>query len=115
MAFLRLDAGHHPDDPALMALVGELSIKSADFRRWWAEHPVRRKAPGFKRVSHPMLGELEVATETMTLPDGAVLVTYTPEPGSPSADALRLLRTLSASSMTLGDAAGAQDRNSSTK
>jgi transcriptional regulator with XRE-family HTH domain len=115
VAYLRLDAGHHPDDPALAALVGELSIKSPEFRRWWAAHPVRRKEPGHKTLHHPMLGELRVATETLALPDGGVLVTYTAEPGSPSADALRLLRTLSASAMTDGDATAAHERNNSTK
>jgi transcription regulator MmyB-like protein len=33
VAYLRVDAGHHPDDPAMAALVGELSMHSPDFRR----------------------------------------------------------------------------------
>ncbi|SDL38124.1 hypothetical protein SAMN05421869_12578 [Nonomuraea jiangxiensis] len=39
---LRLDAGLHVADPLLAALVGELSMKSADFRRLWAAHDVKR-------------------------------------------------------------------------
>jgi hypothetical protein len=34
-AMLRLDAGRHPDDPGLGALVGELSIQSPEFRRYY--------------------------------------------------------------------------------
>lgn len=34
---LRMDAGCYPDDPRLSALVGELSVKSEEFRRLWAD------------------------------------------------------------------------------
>jgi hypothetical protein len=40
VANLRLAAGRHPDDPELATLVGELSMKSEEFRRWWARHDV---------------------------------------------------------------------------
>ncbi|MFD8891813.1 helix-turn-helix transcriptional regulator [Streptomyces sp. NPDC059566] len=49
VAYLHMDAGRHPDDPELASLIGELSMKSADFRRWWAEHPVQDKTSGTKR------------------------------------------------------------------
>jgi len=35
VAYLRLRAGRRPDDTQLAALVGELSMKSDDFRRLW--------------------------------------------------------------------------------
>lgn len=38
---LRLNAGSHPDDRELCDLVGELSVKSEDFRRLWADHEVK--------------------------------------------------------------------------
>src|SRR5262245_943878 len=41
VAFLHIDAGRHPNDPALAELVGELSMCSQTFRQLWAEHPVR--------------------------------------------------------------------------
>jgi len=40
VAVLRMQAGRHPDDPDLIALVGELSIRDQDFRTWWTSHPV---------------------------------------------------------------------------
>ncbi|MEV5337982.1 helix-turn-helix transcriptional regulator [Streptomyces sp. NPDC052676] len=93
VGYLRLDAGCHPDDPRLSALVGELSVKSEDFRRLWARHDVKEKTYGVKLLRHPLVGELTLSFETFRLGDDPEqsLVTYHAEPGSPSADALRLL------------------------
>lgn len=62
---LRLDARQHTNDPLLAELIGELSMKSEDFRTKWATHNVKRKTHD-TRLSHA-------------------------EPASPSAEALRLL------------------------
>ncbi|MBZ6475943.1 helix-turn-helix transcriptional regulator [Streptomyces griseocarneus] len=98
VALLRLDAGCYPDDPRLAALVGELSVKSADFRALWAAHNVRDKGFGVKRLHHPVAGPLTLAYETLVLPadPDQQLVTYHAEPGSSSADALRLLASWTA-------------------
>lgn len=93
VAYLRMDAGCHPDDPQLSSLVGELSVKSEQFRRLWAAHDVKEKSHGVKRVRHPLVGELTLQWESFR-PAGETeqsLVTYFAEPGSPSAEALRLL------------------------
>ncbi|MFE6893533.1 helix-turn-helix domain-containing protein [Streptomyces sp. NPDC057694] len=93
VAYLRLDAGLHPSDPHLARLVGELSLASDDFRRLWADHEVKRKTAGAKRMLHPVVGELVMPYETLTVsgdPEQA-LVVYTPEPGSVTADRLRTL------------------------
>ncbi|MBU6533542.1 helix-turn-helix domain-containing protein [Streptomyces sp. NPDC057245] len=93
VSFLRMDAGRHPDDPRLSALVGELSVKSEEFRRLWATHDVKEKGHGAKRLRHPLVGDLTLSFETFHLidDDEQAFVTYHAEPGSPSADALRLL------------------------
>lgn len=93
VAYLRMDAGYHPDDPQLSTLVGELSVKSEEFRRLWAAHDVKEKGHGIKLMHHPLVGELTLSYETFRLPDDQeqTLVTYHPEPASPSAEALRLL------------------------
>jgi len=93
VSYLRMDAGCHPDDPKLSALVGELSVKSDEFRRLWATHDVKEKSHGVKRMRHPLVGELTLSYETFKLPDDAEqsLITYHAEPGSPSAEALQLL------------------------
>ncbi|GGL76535.1 DNA-binding protein [Streptomyces fumigatiscleroticus] len=93
VSYLRMDAGCHPDDPRLAALVGELSVKSDEFRRLWAAHDVKEKSYGVKRLRHPLVGDLTLSFETFRLVDDVEqsLITYHAEPGSPSADALRLL------------------------
>ncbi|GAA4783210.1 helix-turn-helix transcriptional regulator [Streptomyces ziwulingensis] len=93
VSYLRLYAGQNPDDPELSALVGELSVKSEEFRRLWATHDVKEKGHGVKRMRHPLVGELSLAYETLHLPDdaGQFLCVYHAEPGSASAEALRLL------------------------
>ncbi|MEW2139868.1 helix-turn-helix transcriptional regulator [Streptomyces sp. NPDC005409] len=97
---LRMYAGQHPDDEQLSALVGELSVKNEEFRRLWAAHTVADKTHGVKRLRHPIVGELHLSFETLKLPDDPAqsLVTFHAEPGSPSADALRMLASWSAPS-----------------
>ncbi|MEU1011064.1 helix-turn-helix transcriptional regulator [Streptomyces sp. NPDC005890] len=90
---LRMDAGCYPDDPRLSALVGELSVKSGEFRRLWATHDVKEKSHGVKELHHPLVGDLALHFESFRMTDGSdqSLVTYHAEPGSPSAESLRLL------------------------
>ncbi|MGW0595827.1 helix-turn-helix transcriptional regulator [Streptomyces sp. NPDC002776] len=107
VSYLRMDAGCHPDDPRLSSLVGELSVKSEEFRLLWATHDVREKSYGIKRLRHPLVGELTLNFETFTLTDGSEqsLITYHPEPGSPSAEALRLLASWGADATKSGSTA----------
>jgi hypothetical protein len=93
VSFLRMEAGCFPDDPRLSALVGELSVKSEEFRRLWATHDVKEKGHGVKHLHHPLVGDLILNFESFRPADddGQALTTYHAEPGSPSAEALRLL------------------------
>ena len=77
-------------------------MKSEDFRRWWAEHPVQDKTSGTKRFHHPVVGDLELAYETLRATDDPdqALITYAAEPGSPSHDALRMLLAWTAPTAT---------------
>jgi transcriptional regulator with XRE-family HTH domain len=98
VAALRASAAAAPDDPRLVTLVGELSVKSAEFRRLWARHDVRAKAAGAKRLVSPAVGEVTVRWETLAVASapGQLLITYFAEPGSPSAQALAALQELAA-------------------
>ncbi|MFC5666567.1 SDR family NAD(P)-dependent oxidoreductase [Kitasatospora misakiensis] len=82
-----------PDDPRLAELIGELSLRSPEFRHWWAEHPVRDKTSGHKVFHHPLVGRLELVYETLRSADDPdqALVTCTADLASPSDDALRML------------------------
>jgi transcriptional regulator with XRE-family HTH domain len=100
VALLRAEAGRDPYDRQLSDLIGELSTRSEDFRGRWAAHDVRIHSTGVKRLHHPIVGDLDLPFESLPLEAGATtsLVTYLPEPGSPSHDALVLLASWAASS-----------------
>jgi transcriptional regulator with XRE-family HTH domain len=93
VAIMRAEAGRDPHDKGLQDLVGELSTRSETFRRLWGAHDVRTHGAGTKRFRHPVVGDLTLAYEELaiTAEPGQVLLVYTAEPGSASAERLRLL------------------------
>ncbi|MFJ6088360.1 helix-turn-helix transcriptional regulator [Streptomyces sp. NPDC092369] len=90
---LRMDAARHPDDTRTAELVGELSMRSALFRRWWAVQKVVRISHDTKVLHHPVAGELTLRTEVLAFPDDPdqTLFTFLADPGSRTDEALRLL------------------------
>lgn len=95
---LRIAAGLDQHDPRLIETVGELSVKSAEFRRLWARHDIRQKTHETKRFHHPLVGELTLTYEALTVNSapGQQLLVYQAVPGSPSSEALSLLGSLTA-------------------
>ncbi len=93
VAIMRAEAGRDPHDRAMQDLVGELSTRSPLFRSLWGAHDVRTHGSGTKRFHHPVVGEVVLAYEELaiTADPGNILMVYTAEPGSPSADRLKLL------------------------
>ncbi|SEG26213.1 Helix-turn-helix domain-containing protein [Actinacidiphila yanglinensis] len=109
VAVLRMEAGRTPHDPALAALVGELSLRDQDFRTWWAGHQVRGPRQLTKTYRHPVVGTLTLDVQQFSVdthPD-QLLVAYTAEPDSPSAEALRFLLQWSDARGTGRDGEGA--------
>jgi transcriptional regulator with XRE-family HTH domain len=98
VAIMRAEAGRDPHDKGLQDLVGELSTRSDTFRRLWGAHDVRTHGAGTKRFHHPVVGDLTLAYEELaiTAEPGQVLMVYTAEPGSPSAERLSLLASWAA-------------------
>lgn len=98
VAILRRDAGRNPHDKDIAALVGELSMRSDEFRTRWAAHNVRRHYSGTKFFNHPVVGLLELTYQAMELEDdpGHTLTVYPAIPGSPSEEALKLLASWAA-------------------
>lgn len=112
VAMLRLAAGQTPEDRMMNQLIGELSVRSEHFRSLWAEHDVRDHRTGTKVLHHPVVGQLTVTYESLDV--GASdqrLVTYTVEPGSPSADALALLASWASPAMPDGSPATGQQQH----
>lgn len=97
-AGLRIVAGKQPHDESLTKLIGELSTRSEDFRQKWAAHDVRSHRNGIKKLHHPIVGALELDFEAMDLSSerDLALIVYTAAPGTPSADALRVLASWAA-------------------
>lgn len=93
VGIMRAEAGRDPHDRALQDLVGELSTRSETFARLWSAHDVRTHGSGTKRFQHPIVGALTLVYEelALTAEPGMVLIVYTAEPGSPSAERLALL------------------------
>lgn len=90
---LRLDAGRHPDDARLAQLVGELSMRSEDFRTWWADHRVTERRDGLKRLHHDLVGRIDVRYEALEVTgvEDQTLFLYSAQKGSESEARLRTL------------------------
>jgi hypothetical protein len=67
VAMLRLGASEG-EDQELTSLVAELSDESEDFRRLWATHDVRQYSHRIMRMHHPVIGDLTLGHEPMSLP-----------------------------------------------
>ncbi len=90
---LRLDVGNDPDDRVAADLAAGLAADSREFRQWWAEHRVYQRTFGSKRLRHPVVGDLTVDYETLTMPGDPdqTLFVYTTEAGTASRQAMNLL------------------------
>jgi hypothetical protein len=90
---LRAQVAAEPGHPRAVELVGELAVRSAEFATLWARHDVEETARGRMRVSHPLVGELNLDWDAYPMPGapGPVLIVYTAEPGSPDHERLQLL------------------------
>lgn len=108
VAQLRMEAARDPRNPHLMMLVGELSVRDEDFRRWWSDHRVAERTAGTKTLRHPVAGEL--ALDWCTLTDAAdpdqQLIALTAAPGTPAHESLRLLASWTTEPATARRAAG---------
>jgi transcriptional regulator with XRE-family HTH domain len=90
---LRAEAGRDPYDSELTGLVGELSMRSDDFRVRWGTHDVRLYSSGTQPFHHTLVGDLTLDYEAFEpVADlGLTMIVYAAEPGTPSHDALRRL------------------------
>ena len=107
VAMLHVAAGRNPYDRELSNLIGELATRSEDFRARWAAHDVHEHQAGVKKVHHEIVGDMTLIYQTLVLPGepGLTMYLYTAEPGSPSADALRLLSAWAAPMYPMNEAA----------
>jgi transcriptional regulator with XRE-family HTH domain len=81
-------------NPATAALLTELNT-SADFLGLWEKHDARPSRDELKRFAHPIVGELALRRQALTVggAEQQVIIVYQAAPGSASADALARLVT----------------------
>ncbi len=95
VADLRAAAARYPDDPGIKRLVADLNARSDLFRRLWAARDVTVRRSTTKRMVHRLVGPIELHCDVLHVPDhDQRLVLYTAAPGTPSYEALRLLRVV---------------------
>ncbi|MCD0442834.1 helix-turn-helix transcriptional regulator [Glycomyces sp. A-F 0318] len=94
VAHLRFLYGRYTGSLAIAAHIEDMRALSADFARMWAEHPVARLRTRSYVLRHPVVGELTLHGERISLPDRPScygMDLFAAEPGSASDEALRRL------------------------
>jgi transcriptional regulator with XRE-family HTH domain len=93
---VRALAGPDNRDGYLAGLVGELSVRSEEFRGLWARRDVGPRTSGAAVLHHPQVGDMRLQYEKLAVTgaDGQVLVIFHAAPGSRAADSLALLSQL---------------------
>ena len=97
---LRATLARYPADPAVTGLIEELRDGSPAFARLWERHDVQGAPMLTKTFRHPVVGEITVDCDSLTLTDrDQHLVLYSAPSGSRSAEALALLNVLGTESV----------------
>lgn len=107
VALLHAATAEDPYDKELIEIIGTLSTQSEEFRILWAAHDVFRYRSGAKLLTHSEFGDLEFGYESFELSTdpGLVMLVYTVEPGSRTAEAMRLLSSWSRPTVDLTESA----------
>ncbi|GAB7039323.1 MULTISPECIES: helix-turn-helix domain-containing protein [Catenuloplanes] len=111
VAGFRLAFGAAPHHPRIRAVLTTLTEHSPEFRTLWADHRARGKSLEVKSFHHPEVGDatLRMHTFDVRAAPGQELVVYHADPGTPSADTLRLLASVAATAPATGlSAAGTE-------
>lgn len=106
VARLRTLIGPDIDDPALAQLVGELSVRSGEFRALWGAAELPDHDDTIARMTHPQVGPVELQTERLAIPSpggaysGQFLMILHARGGSDSETALRRLSAIAAGTVS---------------
>ena len=102
VAILRAAAVADLSNGRLAELVGELSMASPEFARFWADYRLFEHTHGTERFFHEAVGEMRLNCEALSLVSdrGQTVIVYTADKGSPAEEKLALLASWSATPMT---------------
>jgi transcriptional regulator with XRE-family HTH domain len=103
VADLRVRLGRRPDDKKMQALVATLLARSPRFAELWENHDVKMRRSDRKTVLHPLVGRLDLDCEIMLSPEhDQRLVIHSAPAGTPTHQALALLRVIGVQEMRAG-------------
>ena len=108
VAILRAAAIPGVRDDRLEKLVGELTVASPDFARFWADYRLFEHRHGIKHFYNETVGEMKINYETLAMPGerGQTVVVYSADKGSPSEEKLQLLASWNSAPATQATADG---------
>ncbi|MEV4316858.1 helix-turn-helix transcriptional regulator [Actinocrispum sp. NPDC049592] len=97
VAGIRAAATHYPGHSGLLALIGELTVRSEEFSKRWAKAEVQEKTTGHVQYHHPIVGDLDLNYETLRLNGTDLLMKmFRAEPATEMADKLAMLGSITA-------------------
>jgi transcriptional regulator with XRE-family HTH domain len=103
VADLRAASARYPADPDIQELITELLAASPEFARLWSEHEVAIQRGLCKTIQHPVVGALSLQSEVLVIPEhDQRIIVYTAEPGTPSHNALQLLKVIGTQDLSPG-------------
>lgn len=103
VADLRAASARYPADPDIAALIAELLAASPEFARLWSEHEVAIQRGLCKTIHHPLVGPLSLHSEVLVIPEhDQRIIIYTAQPGTPSHNALQLLKVIGTQDLSPG-------------
>lgn len=88
---LRANQARHRDDEQLSALIDRLRA-DPDFALWWEDRTVEERAHGVKRLANPVVGELTMCYDYLTVDGRPDLRLVTVTPADPASE--QRIRTL---------------------
>ncbi|MEI7032838.1 helix-turn-helix transcriptional regulator [Streptomyces pratensis] len=102
VAGFRFLEGARPNDPRIHEVLRTASENSREFADLWQRRDARGKSDAAKVLLHPAAGELTLRMQTFDVRSapGQQLVVYHAQEGTRTADALRLLGSLEATTRT---------------
>lgn len=98
---LRMVAARQPGDSRIGGLIERLRAGSDEFRELWEYAPVVAHRSSRKRIDHPVVGWLDLDCTSLHDPDrDQLIVIHTAQIGSPSHEAIQLLKVLGTQRMS---------------
>ncbi|OPJ65883.1 helix-turn-helix transcriptional regulator [Clostridium chromiireducens] len=84
LARFRSTIGHYIEDPWLTKIIEDLKRESDEFNLWWTRHDVQGNSEAYKKLKHPIVGELFFEFVSFDVSDNSnlKLIVNTPSLGS---------------------------------